>query len=45
MTETKYDVSWVGALVQWLWDEAHNLKGVGLNISNVYCMDILHIDL
>ena len=33
----------VGALVQWLWEEAHGLKVVGSNPGTVYWMDIFHI--
>ena len=31
------------ALVQWLWEETHDLKVVGLNPGTVYWMDIFHI--
>ena len=39
--------SWAGALVQWLWEETHVPKVVGLNPSAVYWMDMafFHIDL
>ena len=32
--------SWAGDLVEWLWEETHALKAVGLNPSAVYWMDI-----
>ena len=32
--------SWAVALVQWLWEETHVPKVVGLNPGTVYWMDI-----
>ena len=32
-----------GALLKWLWEETHVLKGVGSNPNTVYWMDIFHI--
>ena len=39
----KEALRWAGALVQWLWEETHIPKVVGLIPGAVYWMDIFHI--